>query len=329
MLRAGIVHDTLEAGAMRRLSRRLFDLVFVMWFMATVIFFLLRVIPGDPVHLLLGMDHVNQEAVASLRAKFGLDRPLLVQYFLWLGNIVQGDLGVSLRSGIPVSELMRSAVPVTFEVALFALTIGIGLSIPLGVAAARRQGGAADMTLTTCAMVGISTPSFVLALSGIYVFAVSLKLLPVAGYVPFLEDPIENLRRMVLPSLALGLVSAGILMRMMRRSVIDESGEDYVRTARAKGAGETRVFYGHILRNAMLPFVTLAGIEAGVLLSGTVITETIFALPGLGRLMVENILHRDYPVVQGAIFVISAIYVLVNFFVDYLYTVLDPRVKVD
>ena len=312
----------------RWLFRRLFDLVFVMWFMATVIFFLLRVIPGDPVLMLLGMDQVSKEAVAILRTEFGLDQSLLSQYFLWLANIITGDFGVSLRSGIPVIDLVRSSLSVTFILAMFALLIGVALSIPLGIAAARRQGRMTDLALTTSALFGISTPSFVLALLGIYIFSVKLKWLPVAGYVPFLEDPLEALRHMVLPSIALGLVSAGILMRMMRRSVIDESGEEYVRTARAKGASEFKVFYGHIMRNALLPYMTLVGIEAGILLSGTVITESIFALPGLGRLMIENILHRDYPVVQAAVFVITAIYVLANFLIDFLYTVLDPRIKV-
>ena len=298
-----------------------------MWLMATIVFFLLRVLPGDPVQLLVGMDVVNEDAVAKLRAQFGLDQPLLVQYFLWLGNLAQGDLGESLRSGTPVISLISAAIPVTLELAIIAFVVALALSIPLGITAGRYHSRLWDAVATTGALIGLSMPSFVLALGGIYIFAVGLHLLPVTGFVPILVRPLDNLRHMILPSVSLGLISAGILMRMMRRSVIDESDQDYVRTARAKGAGEGRVFYGHIMRNAIIPYLTVAGLEAGFLLSGAVITETIFALPGLGRLMVENIMQRDYAVVQGAVCVVTAIYVLVNFGVDILYTLADPRVK--
>ena len=264
-----------------------------MWLMATIVFFLLRVLPGDPVQLLVGMDVVNEDAVAKLRAQFGLDQPLLVQYFLWLGNLAQGDLGESLRSGTPVISLISAAIPVTLELAIIAFVVALALSIPLGITAGRYHSRLWDAVATTGALIGLSMPSFVLALGGIYIFAVGLHLLPVTGFVPILVRPLDNLRHMILPSVSLGLISAGILMRMMRRSVIDENDQDYVRTARAKGAGEGRVFYGHIMRNAIIPYLTVAGLEAGFLLSGAVITETIFALPGLGRLMVENIMQRD------------------------------------
>lgn len=312
---------------MQLLLRRLVDLIFVMWLMATLVFFLLRVIPGDPVLLLVGMDVVNEDAVVKLREQFGLDQPLIVQYVFWLGNLVQGDLGDSVRTGTPVAKLILAAIPVTFELALLAFVIALVLSIPIGMIAARRQGGVLDAISSTVALIGISMPSFVLALAGIYIFAVGLRLLPVTGFVPFFSEPLSNIRHMLLPAVSLGLVSAGILLRMMRRSVIDESSAEYVRTARAKGGGENRVFYGHILRNALIPYVTVAGLEAGFLLSGAVITETIFALPGLGRLMVDNILQRDYAVVQGAVLVVTTIYVLINLVVDFLYTLLDPRVK--
>jgi peptide/nickel transport system permease protein len=309
------------------LLRRLVDLVFVMWLMASLVFFLLRVIPGDPVLLLVGMDVINEDAVAKLREQFGLDRPLLVQYALWLGNLLQGDLGDSVRTGKPVVESILAAIPVTFELAVLAFTIALVISIPIGMVAARHQGRLLDVVVSTTGLMIISVPSFVLALGGIYIFAVWLHLLPVAGFVHFFQDPLANLRHMVLPTVTLGLISAGILLRMMRRSIVDQVGADYVRTAYAKGSGENRVFYGHILRNAIIPFVTVAGLEAGFLLSGAVITETIFALPGLGRLMVDNILQRDYAVVQGAVLVVTTIYVLINLGVDFLYTVLDPRVK--
>jgi peptide/nickel transport system permease protein len=309
------------------LLHRIADLVFVMWFMATIVFFLLRVLPGDPVQLLVGMDVVDEDAIAKLRTQFGLDQPLPTQYFIWLGNVIQGDFGESLRSGTPVISLVLAAVPVTFELAIIAFAIALAISIPLGMTAGRYHGRILDAVASTAALIGISTPSFVIALGGIYIFAVGLHLLPVTGFVPLVEHPLDNLRHMILPGVSLGLISAGILMRMMRRSVIDESDEDYVRTARAKGASEGQVFYGHVLRNAIIPYLTIAGLEAGFLLSGAVITETIFALPGLGRLMVDNIMQRDYAVVEGAVCVVTAIYVLINFGVDALYAVLDPRVR--
>jgi peptide/nickel transport system permease protein len=311
----------------RSAGRRLFDLAVVMLGVATVVFVLLRVIPGDPVLILGGLDVLDRDVIARARAAMGLDRPVAEQYALWLGNMLRGDLGLSLRSGIPVTDLIGRALPPTLQLGAMALVIGVGLSVPLGVAAARRAGGPADLGITTFAVLGISTPPFVIAMGLIYLFAVHLRILPVAGHVPFTTDPLGNLRTMAMPALTLGLVTAGVLVRIMRRSVIDELGEDYVRTARAKGISETRVVYRHAARNAAIPYVTILGIEAGVLLSGAVITESIFAIPGLGRLMIDNINQRDYPVVQGAVLVVALIYVLINSGVDGLYRLLDPRVR--
>jgi len=313
---------------LRYVASRLLDLVLVAWIVATVVFFLLRVIPGDPVLILAGIDAVSEDAVARLRAEMGLDRPVAVQYATWLAGLLQGDMGASLRRDVPVTALVFGAAPATLQIAVLAAAIGIGASVPLGVAAARAQGRARDGAITAAALLGISTPHFVIALLFIYVFALGLGLLPTSGYVPFAEDPVEALRHLILPALTLGLVMAGILVRMMRRSMIDELGEDYVRTARAKGASEGRTLYGHALRNALIPFVTIAGIEVGILLSGAVIIETVFAIPGLGRLMIETINQRDYTVVQGAVLLSAVFYVLVNFAVDLLYTALDPRVRV-
>lgn len=306
--------------------KRLLDLVFVMWFVATVTFILLRIVPGDPVQILTAIEALDPAAIEQSRRELGLDQPLVVQYLVWLGDLVRGDLGASLRSGVSVVELVAGSLPATVELAFLSMIIGLGISIPLGVAAARRQHRLADLTITSGALVGISVPSFVLALAGIYLFSIYLRILPTGGYTPIWEDPVENLRRMVLPSLTLGLVTAGMLVRLMRRSLIDELRQDYVRTARAKGANELQVVYKHAMRNAAIPYVTLAGIEAGALLSGAVITETIFAIPGLGRLIIEHINTRDYPVVQGTVFLIAGIYVLINFIVDLIYSFLDPRV---
>jgi peptide/nickel transport system permease protein len=299
----------------------------VLWLVATLVFVLLRVIPGDPVRILAGLNVVDPSAIAHLRAQYGLDRSIPTQYFTWLGHLFQGDLGTSIRSNLPVTTLIGAALPVTLELAALALVVGIGLSVPLGIAAARRRGRPADLGIVSLALVGISLPSFVLALLAIYTLSVKAGILPSTGYVGVTVDPLENLRHLVMPACTLGLVTAGILTRMMRRNLVDELGEDYVVTARAKGAGERRVLYGHALRNALIPYVTIAGIEAGVLLSGAVIVETIFAVPGMGLLMIQNIDGRDYPVVQGVVFVVAGFYVAVNFVVDLLYTWLDPRVS--
>jgi peptide/nickel transport system permease protein len=311
----------------RAAGRRLLDLAVVMLGVATVVFLLLRVVPGDPVLILGGLDVLDREVIARARATMGLDRPLAEQYAFWLANLLRGDLGISLRTGILVTELIARALPPTLQLGAMALAIGVALSVPLGVAAARRAGRPADVGITTFAILGISTPPFVIALGLIYLFAVHLRWLPVAGHVPFTEDPLGNLRTMALPALTLGLVTAGVLVRILRRSVIDELGEDYVRTARAKGLREPVVVYRHAVRNAAIPYVTILGIEAGVLLSGAIITETIFAIPGLGRLMIDNINQRDYPVVQGAVLAVALIYVLINAGVDGLYRLLDPRVR--
>ncbi|MCL4186465.1 MAG: ABC transporter permease [Rhodobacteraceae bacterium] len=311
----------------RAAARRLFDLAVVMVGVATVVFLLLRAVPGDPVLILGGLDTLDRDVIARARAEMGLDRSLVEQYLIWLGNMVSGDLGRSLRSGVPVTDLILRAMPPTFQLGIMALVIGMVISVPLGVAAARRAGSPADLGITVFAILGISTPPFVIALGLVYLFAVEFRLLPVAGYVAFADDPAGNLRAMAMPALTLGLVTGGVLVRMMRRSVIDELGEDYVRTARAKGVGETAVVYRHAVRNAAIPYVTILGLEAGVMLSGAVITETIFAIPGLGRLMIDNINARDYPVVQGTVLVVALVYVLINAGVDGMYRLLDPRVR--
>lgn len=319
----------LVPSLVRRLARRAVDLVFVLFGVATIVFVLLRAIPGDPVLILGGLDILDPAAIARSRATMGLDRPIIEQYGIWLGKAVSGDLGLSLRTGLPVTQLIARAFPVTAELAGFALAIGLAVSVSAGIAAARRAGRAGDVGITLLSIVGISTPPFVLAIALIYVFAVRLHLLPTTGFVPVGESLPGHLRSLVLPSVTLGLVSAGVLVRIMRRSVLDELGQDYVRAARAKGISDTRVVYRHAVRNALIPFITIAGIEAGVLLSGAVIVETIFAVPGLGRLMIDNINQRDYPVVQGAVLVTSLIYVLINALVDVVYAALDPRIRAE
>jgi peptide/nickel transport system permease protein len=313
---------------LRYVAIRIAGLLVVMWLIATAVFVLLRLIPGDPVRLIAGLDVVDPQVLQAMRTQMGLDRPVAEQYVLWLGNVAQGNLGLSIRSRIPVSELVFRALPVTLQLGMLALIVGIIISLPAGLFAARARGRPSDLFMTSGAPIGLSIPSFVLALVAIYVFSVRLRLLPSFGYANIFEDPLGALRTMAMPAITLGLVTAGRLVRLLRRSLIDELVEDYVRTARAKGVSESRVFLGHALHNAMIPYVTATGIEAGILLSGAVITENIFAIPGMGRLMVTNIYTRDYPVVQGAILVVAAVYVTVNLAVDLVYAWLDPRISV-
>ena len=313
---------------LRYVAVRLTGLVVVMWLIATAVFVLLRVIPGDPVRLIAGLDVVDPGVLQTMRVQMGLDRTLAEQYALWLGHLVQGDLGLSIRSRIPVAELVLRALPVTLQLGTLGLIVGIMISLPAGILAARSRGRPSDLVVTGAALVGLSLPSFVLALAAIYVFSVWLHLFPSFGYADLFRDPVGALRLMVMPAATLGVVTGGRLVRLLRRSLIDELVEDYIRTARAKGASEGRVFMIHALHNALIPFVTATGIEAGILLSGAVITENIFAIPGMGWLMVTNISARDYPVVQGAILVVAAVYVTVNLLVDLAYAWLDPRIAV-
>lgn len=316
---------------MRRFARlasdRLLSLLLVLWLVATLVFLLLRVIPGDPVQIIAGVQVVDPELLEARRAALGLDRPLVVQYLSWLGALTTGDLGLSIRTGTPVGSLIGNALPVTAELAVLAMLVALAVSLPFGIAAARRRGRVPDMLITSAALTGISVPSFLFGLMTILVFAIKLQWLPSGGFVSLFDDPLENLRRLILPAVTLGAAAGGILIRIMRRSLVDVLSEDYIRTAYAKGAGVRQVLYGHALRNAAIPYVTVAGIQAGIMFGGAVIVETIFALPGVGRLMIMNITDRDYPVVQGAVLVVAIIYVLVNFLVDLLYVWLDPRVE--
>lgn len=316
------------ASFLRYVAVRITGLVVVMWLIATAVFVLLRVIPGDPVRLIAGLEVVDPGVLQTMRIQMGLDRTLAEQYALWLGHLLQGNFGLSIRSRIPVAELVFRALPVTLQLGMLGLIVGIMISLPAGMLAARSRGRPGDLLVTSAALVGLSLPSFVLALAAIYVFSVRLHLFPSFGYINVFRDPVGALRVMVMPAATLGVVTGGRLVRLLRRSLIDELVEDYIRTARAKGASEFRVFTMHALHNALIPYVTATGLEAGVLLSGAVITENIFAIPGMGWLMVTNISARDYPVVQGAVLIVAAVYVMINLLVDLAYAWLDPRIAV-
>ncbi len=306
--------------------RRLIHSVFIIWGCATLVFFLLRMIPGDPVVQMLGPEY-TPEAAEALRRKLGLDEPLLVQYVRWFGNMITGDLGGSLASGETVTGAIASGLPKTLSLAALSFLIAIVIAVPAGVAAALRRNTFVDYAASVLAFVGVSMPSFWFGIILILVFAVWLGWLPATGYAELTDDGfVEWLRRLILPSLAIGAGYAAILMRFVRAGLLEVLGSDYVRTARAKGARERTVIVRHALRNALIPVVTIAGIQLALLLSGAVVVETVFSIRGIGRILVGAIFDRDYPMVQGVILLVAVIFVLANLVVDIVYTFLDPRI---
>jgi peptide/nickel transport system permease protein len=301
--------------------------VIVVLLASVVVFAGTRALPGDPALVLAGEDR-SPQALADIRAKYGLDDPLPVQYAAWLTHAVTGDFGESRRAGLSVGSTILERVPITLELAFLSILVALVLGIPAGVIAAVKRGSAADYASGSLALVGLSIPHFWLGLLLILVFAVQLQILPASGYVPFFEDPVENLRRMVMPALVLGTGVSAIVMRQMRSSMLDSLSADYVRTARAKGMSERQVVVGHAMRNSLLTVVTLVGVQLGALISGAVVTETIFVIPGFGRLTIEAVRQRDYALIQGVVFIAAAGYVIINLLVDVLYSYLNPRIRV-
>jgi peptide/nickel transport system permease protein len=306
--------------------RRLIQSLFIIWGCATLVFFMLRMIPGDPVIQMLGPEY-TPEAAAALRAKLGLDEPLLVQYLRWMGNILHGDLGGSIASGETVADAIKSGLPKTLSLATVSFVIATAIAVPAGVIAALRRNGPFDYIASIVAFIGVSMPSFWFGIILILVFAVQLRWLPAIGYSEIAEDGVWAwFQRLILPRLAIGAGYAAILMRFVRAGLLDVLGSDYIRTARAKGMREGSVVVRHALRNALIPVVTVVGIQLALLLSGTVVIETVFSIRGLGRILVGAIFDRDYPIVQGVILLIAVIFVLANLVVDIVYTLLDPRI---
>jgi peptide/nickel transport system permease protein len=312
----------------RFLAERAIDLAIVVFGVSIIVFLMIRMIPGDAVAIMLGANtEITPERLASLRARVGLDRPLVEQYMVWAGRALAGDLGTSLWTGKPVVDEIAANIGVTLQLLLMSLTLGAGLAVPAGCAMARVRGGAADIALRVVTIAGITVPSFWLGIVMILALATLAPGFPSLGHIPFAQDPLGNLQRMLLPSLALGLPILASLSRLVRTAMLDALGQDYVRTARAKGVSERGVVYRHALRNALLPFVTSVGITAGYLFGGAIVVEQVFALPGLGRLIVGAIGERNYPLIQAAILMVTVGFVVVNFAVDMLYAAIDPRVR--
>ena len=308
------------------IGRRLLATIPVMAVVAVVVFSLLRLAAGDPAAVIAG-DNATSQDVAAIRARLGLDRPLVEQFAIWVGRVVRGDFGESFFFKKQVSELILDRVEPTLALSACTLVLTVALAVPLGVLAAWRRGSWIDRAVMGFSVLGFSVPVFVIGYVLIYVFAIELAWLPVQGYQRIGDGIGGFLERLVLPSITLAVVFVALIARITRASVLEVLNADHVRTARAKGLGELPVLLRHVLRNAAVPIVTVIGIGVAVLIGGVVVTESVYGIPGLGRLTVDAVLARDYPTVQAVILVFSVVYVLINLLVDLSYTVLDPRIR--
>jgi len=306
--------------------RRILATIPVMAVVALFVFALLYLSPGDPAAIIAG-DTATVEDIVRIRAKLGLDQPVYIQFGGWVWRLLQGDLGISIFTNLPVSKLIEQRLEPTVALTIATLIVSICVSIPMGVVAAWKAGSWIDRAVMVFAVLGFSTPIFVLAYLLIYVFAIEADVLPVQGYVSITNGFWPFLSHIILPSAALGMVFSALIARITRASMLDVLAQDYIRTAQAKGLDTERVLIGHALKNAAIPIVTIIGIGVALLIGGVVVTETVFAIPGLGRLTVDAILRRDYPIIQGIILIFSAAYVLVNLLVDLSYTLFDPRIR--
>lgn len=308
------------------IARRVLATIPVMGVVALTVFALLHLTPGDPAVIIAG-DYATTQDIARIRTSLGLDRPLLAQAGIWVASVARGDLGASIYSGLPVTTLIGQRVGPTVALTALAMLISVAVAVPLGVLAAWRQGSWLDRVIMIVSVSGFSMPVFWLGFLLVWVFAIQAGVLPVQGYQPLEAGPWQFLRHLVLPAVTLSLVYMALIARMTRASVLGVLREDYIRTAFAKGLAPHRVLLGHALKAASLPVVTIIGVGFALLIGGAVVTESVFAIPGLGRLTVDAIVRRDYPVVQGVVLVVSGVYVLLNLVIDVAYVVLDPRIR--
>jgi peptide/nickel transport system permease protein len=309
------------------LVRRLLLTIPILFIVSVICFSMINLIPGDPATVILGPE-ASEQAKEEMRNRLNLNEPIPVQYIDWLWGVLHGDLGESLIDDTPVSKLILERLPVTIELALGAFVVSFTLAVIVGILSASRRGTWVDYLSTGAALGGISIPSFWLGMMLIIIFAVNLGILPASGYEPFFQNPIANITAMILPIIATGLRESGELTRMLRSSLLEQLGSDYVRTAFSKGLSRRVVLIRHAVRNALIPFVTASGLQIAGLLGGLVVTETVFQLPGLGRLVVDSIENRDFTTVQGTVLTITLIVVAVNLLIDVLYTIIDPRISV-
>ena len=310
----------------RLVLRRLLATIPVLLLVTAGVFALIHLTPGDPVDVMMA-ESVDDSVKATLRRQLGLDQPIYVQYGVWMAKLLRGDLGRSIRNGEPVIENVGRRIRPSLQLAALAMAISLVVATPLGILSAARRNTSVDRFGTTFALFGICMPNFLLALLLIFCFGVKLRWLPISGYMDPLEEGLQGLRSLVLPALTLGLALAAVVTRTLRSSMLDALSEDYVRTARAKGFSESQVIRVHVLKNALIPVVTVLGLQLGTLIGGAVITEYVFALPGVGRLVVDAVFARDYPLVQGVVLLIAIGFILSNLAVDFLYGWIDPRIR--
>ncbi|MDR2325258.1 MAG: ABC transporter permease [Acidovorax sp.] len=310
------------------LIHRLGGALVVLAIVAVLVFALARLASGDPVALLLG-DQATAEDIAQARVQYGLDKPLPVQFALWVGELLQGNLGQSIFLQQPVAQTLLERAEPTLMLALLAVGIAALIGVPCGMAAAIWRGSPGDQLLSSVAMLGASVPSFWFGLILIQLFAVKLGWFPASGYGSPDASFAERFTHLLLPALVLGVLNSALIIRFTRASMLDILGEDYVRTARAKGLGEATVMTKHVLRNALVPIITVLGLTLALMIGGTVVTETVFNLPGVGNLVVRAVLRRDYPVIQGTLLMIASVYVFINLAIDLLYTLVDPRIHLE
>ncbi|GAU80831.1 ABC transporter permease [Bosea sp. BIWAKO-01] len=306
--------------------RRIITTIPVMAFVALFVFSLLYIAPGDPAAVIAG-DQATPADVEKIRLSLGLDRPYLIRFGEWLFRVLQGDLGTSIFTSLPVTQLISQRIEPTVSLMVLTLIFAVVIAVPMGVIAAWKAGTWVDKSAMAFAVLGFSIPVFVVGYLLAYVFALKLDWLPVQGYTPLSEGLWPWLRNLILPSVTLGLVYIALIARITRATMLEVLQQDYIRTARSKGLGQRSVLFLHALKNAAIPIVTIIGIGIALLIGGAVVTESVFAIPGLGRLTVDAILRRDYPVIQGVVLMFSFVYVLVNLIIDLVYTLLDPRIR--
>jgi peptide/nickel transport system permease protein len=309
------------------LVRRALISALTLLLISLIVFAGVRMIPGDPARGLAGTD-ADAAGLQEIRDKYGLDDPVPVQYLRWLALALRGDLGESIRTRQPVAATVAIKLPITIELACLSLLVALALALPAGIVAAVRRNTVWDVAASAVSLCGVSIPNFWLGIMLILLVSVRLGWLPASGFIPLGEDPLGNLRRMVMPAFVLGSGLAAVLMRQTRNAMIEVLSQDYIRTARAKGLAQPAVVVRHALRNGLIPVVTILGLQMGALMGGAVVTEQIFVLPGFGRLIVEAVFTRDYPLVQGVVLITASSYVLINLLVDVSYTILNPRIRI-
>ena len=308
------------------IGRRVLATIPVMAIIALFVFSLLYIAPGDPAAIIAG-DQATPEQIAQIRANLGLERPFLVRFGEWAWQILRGDLGISIFTSLPVTQLIAQRIQPTLSLMLVTLIFSVSVAVPLGVIAAWKAGSLIDRVIMAFAVVGFSVPVFVVGYVLAYVFALELDWLPVQGYTPLSEGVWPWLQNLILPAISLGLIYIALIARITRATMLEVLSQDYIKTARAKGLGQRAVLFLHALKNAAVPIVTVIGLGIALLIGGAVVTESVFVIPGLGRLTVDAILRRDYPVIQGIVLLFSFTYVLVNLGVDLVYTLVDPRIR--